>query len=483
VIKGGLKKDWSTVMEDFDAGFAGGGRGGRGGRGHPRFEKDWTKGSIIQNLWSLSWPMTISTTIRMMGPTIDLIWIGKLGAAPLAGVGVSSMLVMMVNSARMGLQTGTRAMIARFMGAGDEEGANHVAQQAFVISLIFSVFIAAIGVFLAEATLRLLGLEADVIKEGAAYMRIQFIGMVFMSFWMLSQGIMEASGDSITPMKITIGTRLLHLVLAPALIFGLWIFPPLGVSGAALANIGDTSIAVLIAMWFLFSGRTRLRPSMKGFRLDGSMIWRIVKIGIPASVTGMERSMANVLVMWFVVPFGTFAVGAHALMERVGMFVRMLAMGMGRASGVLAGQNLGAGEPERAERTGWVAAGLYTAFMLFVSTAIWFWAEYVIRIFNPEPELVRIGAAFLRIEIVGYMVFGFVMVLMNCLNGVGDTMIPMITTLISMWGVQVPAAYLLTRFTDLGMFGVRWGLVSGIIVRASIFAAYFKLGRWKLKEV
>jgi len=418
-----------------------------------------------------------------MGPTIDLMWIGKLGSAPLAGVGVATMLVMMVNSARMGLQTGTRAMIARFVGAGDEEGANHVAQQAFVISIVFSSIIAAIGIFLSEPILRLLGLEAEVIKEGTSYIRIQFVGMFFMSFWMLSQAIMEASGDAITPMRITIGTRLIHLILAPSFIFGWWIFPQLGVSGAALANIADNSVAVLIALWILFSGRTRLRPSMKGFRFNGSMIWRIVKIGIPASITGMERSMANVLVMWFVVPFGTFAVGAHSLMERVGMFLRMPAMGLGQSSGVLAGQNLGAGRPDRAERTGWLAAGVYTCFMVIVSINVWYWAEYIIRIFNSEPGLVEVGAAFLRIEIASYIVFGLGMVLLNCLNGVGDTMIPMLTTLVSMWGVQVPASYLLTNYTNLGMFGVRWGLVSGIVIRSIIFAVYFKKGRWKRKKV
>ena len=169
------------MVEEFGGFSGGGGRGrgrgrGRGGKGN-RLDRDWTQGSILGNLWSLSWPMTVSTTIRMMGPTIDLIWIGKLGAAPLAGVGVASMLVMMVNSARMRLQTGTRAMIARFIGAGDEQGANHVAQQAFVISVIFSIIVAAIGVFLAESTLRVLGLEEEAIREGAVYMRIQVVGM------------------------------------------------------------------------------------------------------------------------------------------------------------------------------------------------------------------------------------------------------------------------------------------------------------------
>ena len=456
---------------------------GRGSGRRSRFDRDWTKGSIIGNLWSLSWPITISTTLRMMGPTIDLIWIGKLGAAPLAGVGVATMLVMMVMSARMGLQTGTRAMIARFVGAGDTERANRVAQQAFVIAIAFSVIVAAIGIFLTESTLRLLGLEADVIREGAAYMRIQFVGMVFMSLWMLVQSIMEASGDAVAPMKITLGTRLLHLVLSPTLIFGWWIFPRLGVSGAALANIADTSVAVLIGVWVLFSGQTRLRPTMRGFRFDRNMIWRIVKIGVPASVTGMERNMANVLVMWFVIPFGTVAVAAHSLMERVDTFIRMPAMGMGQASGVLAGQNLGAGQSDRAERTGWLATGLYSGFMLIVSVGIWFWAEYVIRLFNSEPALVEIGATFLRIEIVAFLVFGFVMILSNCLNGVGDTVIPMLTTLISMWGVQVPLAYFLTRFTPLSVYGVRWGLVSAMVMRAVIYSTYFKSGRWKRKRI
>jgi len=161
----------------------------------------------------------------------------------------------------------------------------------------------------------------------------------------------------------------------------------------------------------------------------------------------------------------------------------MPAMGLGQSSGVLAGQNLGAGRPDRAERTGWLAASIYTGFMLIVSLSVWFWAEYIIRIFNTEPELVKIGAAFLRIEIASYVVFGLGMVLLNCLNGVGDTMIPMLTTLVSMWGVQVPASYLLTRYTNLGMFGVRWGLVSGIVIRSIIFAVYFKGGRWKRKKV
>ena len=447
------------------------------------FKKDWTKGSVFRNLLSLAWPMTISQSLTMLGPTIDMIWVGKLGVASIAGVGVSAMAVMVVNSARMGLTTGTRAMIARFVGAGDAGGANHIAQQAFVISVAFSTVMAVIGILLAESILVLLGVEADVVAEGAAYLRIMFVGSVAMSFRMMAESIMQASGDSVTPMRIAVVFRLLHVAICPFLIFGWWIFPRMGVSGAATTNVVSQSLGVGLGLWFLFSGRTRLRLTLRNFRLDPSIIWRIVKIGIPASITGIERSFAGLVLMWFVVPFGTVAVAGHSLIQRIGSFMHMPAMGVGQAAGVLAGQNLGAKKPERAERTAWLAAGLFTGVMVIGSLVMFFWAEKVVGIFNTEPGLVEITSTFLRIEIVAYLVFGLVMVFTQCLNGVGDTMIPMLTTLLTMWLVQVPLAFFLPRYTNLGVYGVRWAIVIAIVMRAVIYTAYFRSGRWKHKRV
>jgi len=449
----------------------------------PAFDRDLTKGSISGNLWTLTWPSTISSTIMMLGPTIDMIWVGSLGSAAIAGVGVSGMAVMVINSARMGLNTGTRALLARFIGAGDNPRANHVAQQAFVISTVFALVMAVIGIFLAEPILVFLGVEPDVVAEGAAYMRIMFVGSVAMSFGMMSQGIMQASGDAVTPMKISIGVRIFHVILCPFLVFGWWIFPFMGVRGAAMTNVISQGIGGAIMLWILFTGRTRLKMSMKGFRFDGNIIWRIIKIGIPSSITGMERSFANFVLMWLVVPYGTFAVAAQSLAERIDGFVNMPAMGLGQASGVLAGQNLGANQPDRAEKTGWIAAGWFTCVSFMGSTIIWFWAEKIVHVFNSEPELVLITANFLRINIVSYLVFGLVVVLMNCLNGVGDTYIPMWTTLLTLWLVQVPMAYVLPKVTHLGVYGVRWGIVTAIVLRALIYTIYFKHGRWKRKMI
>lgn len=448
-----------------------------------RLEKDWTKGSIIGNLWGLSWPMIITQLVTTLGPTIDMIWIGKLGSASVAGVGISGMVVMLMNTARMGLQMGTRALIARFIGQGDKEQANHVAQQTFVISVAFAIVTAVIGIFLAEHIMAAFGVDPDVVAEGAAYMRIQLIGMISMSLQMMSQSVMQASGDAVTPMMIGVGGRLFHIVLCPFLVFGWWIFPDMGVSGAAMTNVISQGLAGLVGLWFLYTGRTRLKLTFSNFRFDGNMIWRIVKIGLPGSINGMGRTGATLLLTVFIVPFGTYAVAAQSLMERLDRFIQMPAMAMGQTAGVLAGQNLGAGQPERAERTAWLAVWIFTAFISVVSVFVWFFADNIITLFNNEPEMIEVAGNFLRITIVTYMTFGLVMVLMQCINGVGDTLTPMIVTIVTMGGVMLPLAYFLPRITNLDVYGVRWAMVIGNLLRAIVYLIYFKIGRWKTKRI
>ncbi len=419
----------------------------------------------------------------MLGPTIDMIWVGKLGSAAIAGVGVSGMVVMLANSAMMGLYQGLRAMIARAIGSGNPREANHVTQQALVISLAYSIIMAVIGVFFAEHILILMGLGDDVVKEGASYLRINFIGMVTMSLRMVTEASMQASGDAKKPMWVAVFFRFFHVVLAPFLIFGWWIFPQLGVTGAAVTNIFSQGIGAAIGLWFLLDGRTRLQLSMKNFRIDPKIMWRLLKVGFPASIMGMERTLGNLILISFMSPFGTLGVAGHTLNQRIEMFVGVPAMGLGQAAGVLAGQNLGAKQPERAETTGWRGAGLLSVMMLVIAAAVLVWAESVIRIFSSNPELVKAASSFIRIAAAGYLFMGFTSSLQQCISGAGDTLIPMAITLINMWLVQVPLAYFLPKMTNLGVFGVRWAMVAGMVTAAIAYTLYFRFGRWKRIKV
>lgn len=449
----------------------------------PGYDRDLTQGSIIRNLWSLAWPMTVSGSLNMLGPTIDMIWVGRLGSVSIASVGIAGMAVMLINSAMMGLSMGLRAMIARSIGANDYDDANHVARQAFAISCGYSVLVATVGIFFAEPLMGMLGVEADVVAEGASYIRILFIGVAAMSFRMVTDGTMMASGDAVTPMRIILFTRIFHVALCPFLIFGWWLFPRLGVSGAALTNVFSQALGTSIAFWILFSGRTRLKLTVKNFRLDGAVIWRMIKVGIPASINSMQRSFVNIVMMWFIVPFGTLAVAAHTIGQRVEMIILMTGLGFGQAAGVLSGQNLGAQQPERAAKTAWLASGLVTIFMALAALAVLLWAENMVSIFNAEPGLVEIASTFLRIAAAGFLVLGVAAVLTDCLNGIGDTMIPMVASLTTMWGAQVPLAYLLPKYTNMGLYGIRWAMVVALAIRALTYIVYFLLGRWKRKQI
>jgi len=457
------------------------------GRG-PGFGRDWTKGNIFHNLLRLSWPMAVSNTLMMLGPTIDMIWVGKLGQVAIAAITAAGSAVMLIMTAMMGLMMGMRAMVARFVGAGDIRGANHVAQQTVVISVAFSVGMAVVGIFFANQFLDLFGLDAEVVAVAAPYMRIMFIGAAAMAFRMMAEGVLQASGDTVNPMWVAIVYRLFHVALCPFLIFGQemfpwWMFPGMGVSGAAATNVVSQSLATIILLWMLFTGRSRLRLSLRNFRLDLNIIWRIIRIGLPAVVSGMQRSISYLILLIFMARYATVAVAAHGIAQRVEMILFMPAMAFGMGSGVLVGQNLGAGQPERAERSAWLAVGLVQAIVVACCAAILLWPEGIVRIFNTDPGLVETASTFLRIAVAGYALLGLMAVFMQALSGAGDTMPTMIIGMLTVWLVTLPIAYFLSTKTDLGVYGVRWGMAAGMIFAALIYTVYFRLGRWKRKKV
>lgn len=445
--------------------------------------RDWTKGNVFRNLLMLSWPMFIGNVVMILGFTVDLFWVGKLGPVAIAGVGIGGIAIMLVITAIMGLMMGMRAIIAHFIGAGDVSGANHVARQGFVISGAFAIVVVFVGIFLTESIIGLFDVEADVIAVSSAYMRVLFIGSGAMTFRWTADSVMQASGDAVNPMRIGIVIRIVHLALCPSLIFGWWLFPQMDVSGAAVANIVSESIGVGIGLWILFTGRSRLRLTLENFRLDFSIVWRIIRIGLPALISGIQRTASQFILMLFMAPFGTIAVAAHSVVQRTEGFLFMPSMAFGMSSGVLMGQNLGARRPERAEKSAWLALGLVEGLLITISIILLFWAEGVVRIFSTDPELVALTSTFIRIACAGYVVMGFMSSLMNALSGAGDTVPPMIISLIMTWGITMPLAYLLPQVTDLGVYGIRWAMVAGMVVGAVAFLIYFRTGRWKRKRV
>jgi putative MATE family efflux protein len=448
-----------------------------------RNTKDLTQGSIVRNLVTISWPMTIAQTLVSLGPTIDMIWVGKLGDAAVAAVGVSGVIVQLAQGIMMGFTTGMRALISRAIGAKDMETAKRVAQQAVVVSATYALLMALVGHFFGEYIMRFITSDPQIVSIGTAYLRIEFIGGATITFRMMMDAIMQASGDSMNPMWIAAVYRIFHIALSPFLIFGLWIFPKLGVTGAAYTGVIAQSLGVILGLNVLLGARSRVKLSFKGFRLDFSIIWRIVRIGLPASISGIQRNLNQFIIQVFMAPFGAAALAAHTITQRLEMFIMMPAMSFGQGAAVLVGQNLGAKKPDRAAKTAWRAVALVEVFVVIVTAAMVIWVLPVVHIFNTDPEMDATAVQFIRIAAFGWVVMGFHFVLMNCLQGAGDTLPTMIISIITTWLITIPLAYFLPHHTTWGATGIRWAMTASTVVGATANVVYFRMGKWKTRRV
>ena len=444
---------------------------------------DRTHGSIVRHLLALAWPIASSFALYSVGSIVDMMWVGRLGAEYIAGVGAAAMLVWLSLSGAMGLAVGARALVARLTGAGDLEAANRATLQALLAGTIYGICAAVAAAVFAEPCLRLIGVGEAVAVRGAQYMRIYAFSAIPSAIWIVLEAVMQASGDVIRPLLMTVAAKVVHAVVEPVFIFGWLVFPALGVRGAALTIVVTESIGLVAGVWIVLRGYTPLRLKFARFRVDPSTIWRILRIGLPAVLLGTQASLASLVLMKSVTRFGTDAVAAHNLSLRVEGLIMMPIAGVSLAAAVLVGQSLGAQQPARAARGAWTAIVLIQCFVVIMAAAIAVFAPAIVRIFNPEPGLVDVATGFLRIAAAGYIAVGIYSVLQNALNGAGDTLPPTLINLGTTWLIQVPLAFLLPSLTGLGAYSVRWGILGGWVISAVVYVLYFRLGRWKRKRV
>jgi putative MATE family efflux protein len=445
--------------------------------------KDWTKGPIARNLLLLSWPMVIMEGIWVVSQIMDMMWVGRIGPDSIAGVGIANTFLALIYSVDMGIIVGVRAMIARYAGAGDIDGANHITAQAIIFALAWGSLVTLMGTFLAGPILSIFGAEAAVLREGTAYMRLMLAGWVFFEVLVIGLYAIQSAGDTVTPMLIESSMRVIHMAFCPFLVLGLWFFPKLGVTGAALSNVGAQTLGCIAIVWIVFGGKSRLKVGIKDLRFDPGTMWRLLKIGVPALMMNLQNALGSNLLMRLVVPFGTIAVAAQSLTSRVEMFLLVPGMGLGTGVGVMTGQNLGAGQPKRVSKTAWVAVGFVQAFMMVCCLVILLWAEEILSVFTPDRTVVELGAIFLRISTAGYVVTSIAQVMQSCVSGAGDTVPIMVISIAVIWAIQLPLAFLLSRVTGLGIYGIRWAMAGSTAFSTIAYLGYYLSGKWKTKKI
>ena len=458
-----------------------GGRGGRGdGRGTRAARPDLTTGSVPKKLANLAWPQVAESILNIADQAVDLVWAGRLpgGFRSIAALGVAQSFIQFSRTTRQGLDMSMQAMISRAVGSGNIRLASHVALQAFSLNAVYSVLMIIIGIFLTDVLLRVIGTSEAVRSETAMYMRIQFVGMATMSFRMMSGSALQASGDVMTPLRATTVARVVHITLTPFLMFGWLWFPSWGLAGAAVANVLAHSLGFGLNLHALFRGNSVLHLSLRDYRLDYRLYGRMIRIGIPASITATERSASQMVLLALVMPFGDVAVAAYALTRRVEMFTNFGSMGLGRATGIMVGQNLGADRVDRAKQSiGWGLLFSTTMKVAIVVPLVLFPAGFV-SFFTTEPAVVELTSTWLRIMAIGLALMGAQNVFQQSFNIAGDTLAPMVVSLIALWGMEVPLAWLFAHGLGIGPLGIAYAQVVGFAGRVVFFVPYFFWGRW-----
>jgi putative MATE family efflux protein len=467
-----------TTTQNAEGDTAAAERTGRRRRRSSYASRDLTKGSVRKNLWFLAWPQVAEGALSVVDQLADVFWAGRIGFHAIAAIAPAQTYMMMTMTFRMGLDAGLRSMISRAIGARDTARANHVFLQALTLTTLYVAVVLAVGILLAEPALGLLGLADDVMNQAVRYMQIQFVAIGMLSYHRLTASALQAAGDSMTPLKAATVTRIVHLVLSPILIFGWLGLPSFGLAGAALARVSAEWIGVAFNSYALFRGTSRLDINLKAWRIDLPLIWQLVKIGLPAAVTNVQRAFSQLAMLAIVAPFGTGALAAFTVTRRAENLVNQGSRGLGRAAGALAGQNLGAGLPDRARSAVQWAIVYVAGGSIAITALVMLFPEEMASWFNSDPEFISVAARWMFIAALGYFSMSAVQVFTQSFNNSGSTFIPMIITLATVWVIDIPIAFVLSQYTSLGEFGVAWAIVIGMTARLLGFIWFYFRGAW-----
>jgi putative MATE family efflux protein len=450
-------------------------------------------GSGYRKMFALAWPVALSNSSIALFLLANLFWIGHLGTTAVAAVSLCGHALFILFGLTQIVNTGTVALVSRAVGAGEGEAAWDASMHAIVLGVVMGLGLGLLAPFLAPPIIGFFGVSAAVEVLAIPYLEISLFSQTLIFLGMAMGASYQAAGDTRTPMWINIGAVTLNVIIDP-----LFIFAPgereilgvdvgwlgLGVSGAAWADI----VAHICGMsffvgWSWYRSWPFPKPNTTQFRLRLHQFWRIIHVGVPASVSMMARPVSTFFLLKVIASFGDSAVAGFGIALRAFNINWIFLAGLTAAVSTLVGQNLGARQPEAAERVVgrglWVSISLGILFVVGYSSI----AEEFVGLFDNSPEVIEIGARFLRILAFSMWASSATVPLVAAMNGAGDTQAPMIAAFVSNWLIKLPLAWTLAVPFGYGLDGVWAGMFVSILLEAALVLVWFRTGRWKTKEV
>lgn len=438
---------------------------------------------IKSALLLLSIPMILEMGMESLFAIVDIYWVAKLGEDAIATVGFTEAVLTIVYSIAIGISMAATAMVARRIGEKDESGARVAAFQVLFVGFIVSAFISVFGIYFGADILALMGGDENVLRVGTPYITWMLGGNLVVMFLFLINSIFRGAGNAAIAMRVLIIANGLNLILDPLLIFGFGPIPAMGMEGAAIASNLGRGVGVLLQLYILFFGGKVIRLNRASFKIDGTIIKKIIKVASGGTGQFIIASSSWIFLMKIMSEFSNSAVAGYTLAIRILMFTFLPAWGMSNAAATLVGQHLGAKQPEIAEQSVWITARYSVLFLGGCAILYFFYAESILSIFTTEADVLAEGVTALKFLAAGFIFFAAGMVVSQAFNGSGDTLTPTYVNLVSFWALQIPLAYFLAKKLEFGPSGVYWAILISEAILSVLFIIQFRKGKWKLTNI
>lgn len=443
-------------------------------------ERSYTSGSIDKAILLLSIPMVLEMMMESLFALVDAFFVSKVSSAAVATVGLTETVTTLIYAIALGISLAPMAIISRYVGEGRQEAAASAARQAILLALSIGIPMSLLGWWLAPGILQFMGASDTMIAEGANYPRIIYGSNVIILLLFLLNGIFRGAGDANLAMRTLWLSNGINIVLDPLLIFGWGPFPAMGIEGAALATAIGRSAGVAYQLYALFSGKSRIDLRLGSWWPDWPVIGKLANIASTGALQHIIASASWIFIVRIISGFGHEAVAGYTIAIRLIIFTLLPAWGLSNAAATLVGQNLGAGQPERAESSVWRAGRITFIYTFLLAIAYLVLAPALISAFDDTASVVSAGVTALSIFAIGYPLFGYGMICMQSFNGAGDTRTPTIINFVCFWMIEIPLGYLMGHYWNGGVAGVVAAVVFSESIMAFASMYYFRKGRWKL---
>jgi putative MATE family efflux protein len=438
---------------------------------------------LEQGVWTLAWPSMALYALHALVGVVDFAFVSSLGTRAVAAVGVAMQIHFFVFALLAAITTGTLAVVAREVGAGNWSEAGRTTRASVGLSAVLGALLM-VGAPWASSVVSVLGVEGEVAQLGGACLAILLCFNVPLAVEIALSMALRGAGDVRTPLAIGVLANALNVVLCYALVFGRLGAPELGAVGSALAGGISFSLGALVLAWLWWRGALVLPRRVSGASLTPATSWRLLRIGLPTAAEQTAFQVGLLVFLGVIALYGTPAVSAYLIGVRILSICFVPGLGFSTAAATLVGQSLGAARPELAVRHGWRASALAVAVMGSVGLAICLAATPLARIFGAAgPETVSLSAIFILILGAAQPLMALEFALGGALRGAGDTRFPLYAILTGLFAFRLGAAFAIARpFFD-GVTAVWLCLLADYAVKALLLSLRFASGRWKSVRV